>query len=367
MRGEARPTRARISLDALRHNYRVLRASASDARVMAVIKGDGYGHGLERVARTLMPEAECFAVSGVDEARPIRAAGATQPVVLLGGFFSADEIPLHAREAFQPVIHSHWQVEALAAAGHHEPLDIWIKVDSGMHRLGFLPDEVAGVHRRLSALPGIREIGFLTHLAEADDRDSPRTPEQLRTFEQACAGLPGPRSAANSAGTLGWPAAHCDWVRPGISLYGATPFVDQGRARPDLRPVMTLESGLISVKQLPAGAPIGYGSTWRCPEAMPVGVAAIGYGDGYPRHAPSGTPLLVDGVETQLLGRVSMDLITVDLRPCPQARPGARVVLWGDGLPAETVADRAGTIAYELFCQVTPRAPRQVVESYPRT
>ncbi|WP_421621770.1 alanine racemase [Alkalilimnicola ehrlichii] len=361
MRGEARPTRARIRLEALRHNYRLLRSSAPGARVMAVIKADGYGHGIDRVARTLAGEADCFAVSGVDEAIPIRATGATQPVVLLGGFFAAAEIPLHVREGFQPVVHSWWQVEALAAAGHHDPLDIWIKVDSGMHRLGFLPGEVAEVHRRLTALPNLRQIGFLTHLAEADDRDSPRTLEQLRVFDQACAGLPGPRSAANSAGTLGWPAAHYDWVRPGISLYGASPFIDQGRPRPDLRPVMTLESGLISVKRLPAGAPIGYGSTWRCPEAMPVGVVAIGYGDGYPRHAPSGTPVRVDGVESQLLGRVSMDLITVDLRPCPEARPGAPVVLWGDGLPAETIAERAGTIAYELYCQVTPRAPRQVV------
>lgn len=350
----SRIARATVHLDALRHNLAVARETAPGARVMAVLKADAYGHGLLAAADALAG-ADGFAVSCLSEAVPLREAGHRQRVLLLEGFFDHAEIDAFAAHRLDPVIHTAWQVDALASHPPGRPLDVWLKVDSGMHRLGFAPEAVAAVHERLSALPGVASVRFMTHLARADDRADPYTATQCRALDRAVAGLAGERSIANSAATLGWPDARGDWVRPGIMLYGASPFIDDG-PRPPLRPAMTLEARLIAVREQQAGDPVGYGGRFVCPETMPVGVVSIGYGDGYPRRAPDGTPVLVNGVRVPLAGRVSMDMITVDLRRVPDAREGDPVVLWGvPDLLAEEVAGHCQTISYELFCQLTGR------------
>ncbi|MBA1148399.1 alanine racemase [Ectothiorhodospiraceae bacterium WFHF3C12] len=353
----SRGTLATVDGEALRHNIAVAREMAPAARVVAVVKSNGYGHGLLPVARALWRDADAFAVTCIDEARPLREAGLRHPILLLEGLYEPQEITAVQSLGLDLVIHTAWQLEVLEAVDG-PAVNVWLKVDSGMHRLGFAPAEVAGVHERLRACESVGDVRLMTHLARADDRGCEYTDFQIRTMETACAGLPGEQCWANSAGTLGWPRTHADWVRPGIMLYGASPFCD-GRERPPLRPAMTLESRLVAISQRQRGDLIGYGGTYACPEDMPVGVVAIGYGDGYPRHAGTGTPVLINGQRAQLVGRVSMDMICVDLRRVPGAAVGDRVVLWGEGLPAEEVADHAGTIAYELFCQVTARVPFQ--------
>lgn len=350
----SRIARATVDLDALRANLAVAREAAPESRVLAVLKANAYGHGLLRAAEALA-DADGFAVSCLSEAHPLRRAGHRQRIALLEGFFDGDEIEAFAADALEPVIHAPWQLELLAAQPPSRSLDVWIKVDSGMHRLGFPPDEVTEVHRRLIELPGVASVGFVTHLACADDQRDVTTESQVTTFEAALEGIAGERSVANSAAVLGWPDAHGDWVRPGIMLYGCSPFAGYESA-PQLRPVLTLEARLIAVREHPAGAPVGYGGTFVCPERMPVGIVSIGYGDGYPRRAPNGTPVLVNGVRCGLAGRVSMDMINVDLRHAPDARAGDRVVLWGEaGLCAEEVAGYCHTISYELLCQLTSR------------
>lgn len=342
---------------ALRHNIDLARRRAGGSGVVAVIKSNGYGHGLLPVARALWRQADAFAVTCIDEARPLREAGLRHPILLLEGLYEPQEMTAVQSLGLDLVIHTEWQVAVLETAGG-PPVDVWLKVDSGMHRLGFPPEAVADIHRRLQRCSSVATVRLMTHLARADDRACDYTRQQIETMRAACDGLAGEHCWANSAGTLGWPETHADWVRPGIMLYGASPFCDGGE-RPPLRPAMTLESRLVAISQRRRGDLIGYGGTYACPEDMPVGVVAIGYGDGYPRHAATGTPVLIRGRRGQLVGRVSMDMICVDLRNVPDADVGDRVVLWGEGLPAEEVADHAGTIAYELFCQVTARVPFQ--------
>lgn len=356
-----RPLRAWVDPAALGHNLRLARAAAGDAKVLAVVKADAYGHGLAHVLPALSA-ADAFAVASLEEALAVRAAGVTAPVVLLEGVFEARELISAADQGLICVLHNTEQLRFLETVSLPRPIRVWLKVDTGMHRLGFPPESVRGIHRRLEVLRQVRPgVVLMTHLACADDRDNPFTHRQLTLFQGVRTGLAGETSIANSAGLLGWPESRADWVRPGIMLYGGAPF--QGETGPDqgLRPVMTLETRLIAVNRQPAGSTVGYGATWTCPQEMPVGVAAVGYGDGYPRHAPAGTPVLVNGRPVPLIGRVSMDMITLDLRGQPQARVGDPVILWGRGLPADVVADYAGTIAYELFCGVTRRVPRIVV------
>ncbi|MFC4727589.1 alanine racemase [Coralloluteibacterium thermophilus] len=353
----SRPTTATIHLDALRHNLARMRARAPGARVMAVVKADGYGHGLERVARAL-EGADGFGVAALADAERLRAAGLSQRIVLLSGFDEPADLPALRRLGVETVVHHDAQLamlEADAAQGG-APVRCWVKVDTGMHRLGFAADRVGEVHRRLRALPNVAgEIGLMTHFSSSDEFDGPRTPAQIAAFEAAVAGLPGPRSLCNSAGVLGWPQAHGDWIRPGGALYGVS--VVEGVSAPDfdLAPAMTLSTRLIAVNRVARGERVGYAASWTCPEDMPVGVAALGYGDGYPRQAPPGTPMLVRGVRVPLIGRVSMDLITLDLRGIPDAAVGDPVVAWGRGLPVEEVAAHAGTIGYELVCSITRR------------
>lgn len=357
-----RATRVVIDLGALRHNLAVARRAAPNSRIMAAVKANGYGHGLVCVARALN-EADAFGVAAINEALELREAGITQPVALLEGFFHPDELELIARHELEVVLHHTPQIDALERFSSSHPITVWIKVDTGMHRLGFPPEQVTSVRERLLALgERIRVRGFMTHFANADDRNDLATLRQLEQFNTAIASYPGERAAANSAGLLGWPQSHADWVRPGIMLYGASPFIGRTGEQEGLRPVMTLHSELIAVNALNKGDAVGYGGAWTCPEAMKVGVVAIGYGDGYPRHVPTGTPVLVNGKRVPLVGRVSMDMITVDLRTQPEARVGDPVVLWGEGLPVEEITESAGTISYDLLCRITRRVPVIVKE-----
>ncbi len=358
----SRATTVRLDLGALVHNLRRVKAVAPGRRVAAAVKANGYGHGLVQVAQSL--DADAFAVAGIEEALTLREAGVTRPILLLEGVFEAAELPLCARHGLESAVHHPDQARMLATARLERPVRVWLKIDTGMHRLGLEPEMVPTLFQRLCTCPSVRaDIGLMSHLARADERDCDDTLRQLRTFEAATAGLPGERSLANSAGILGWPRTHFDWVRPGIMLYGASPFVDSLAPAEDLRPVMTFHTRLIAIKRLRRGEPVGYGGTWVCPEDMDVGVAAVGYGDGYPRHAPSGTPVLLDGREAALIGRVSMDMITLDLRRHPEARIGDPVVLWGEGLPVERIAQAAGTISYTLLCGVTARVKHDVVSA----
>ena len=352
----SRPVRARVGLDALRSNLELARHTAPYSRTLAVVKANAYGHGLVPVARALV-RADAFGVAGVEEAIELRRAGIKQPIVLLEGCFHTAELDDVVRHGLSLVIHAPHQVEALATAVPVGPVRVWIKLDTGMHRLGFAPAALGAVRARLQALAGVEVVGLMTHFACADDRTDPATRRQLECFGEAARGVGGEYSLANSAALLGWPESHADWVRPGLMLYGISPFLDDTAADQGLTPAMTLETELIAIRECAAGEAVGYGGAWVCPETMPVGVAAIGYGDGYPRHAPAGTPTRVDGRPAQLIGRVSMDMITLDLRGLPEARVGSRVTLWGEGLPVELIARQAGTIPYELVCAVTARVP----------
>ncbi len=350
-----RPVRARIDLSALQHNLERVRTVAPDSHIMAVVKANGYGHGLVPVAEALQ-DADGFAVARLEEALVLRKAGIRKPVMLLEGFMDEAELEEADCQKLEVALHSELQVERLEAACLEHPLRVWVKLDTGMHRLGFPPDQFEDTCRRLEALPFVQQpLGYLSHLACADERDKPATELQRDRFERTVANRSGERSLANSAGILGWPNTQYDWVRPGIMLYGVSPFGDCVGADHGLRPVMTLESRLIAVTSLRKGDAIGYGGSWTCPEDMRVGVAAIGYGDGYPRHAAAGTPVLVKGRRVSLVGRVSMDMITLDLRGHDEVREGDPVVLWGEGLPVEEVAAAADTIGYELLTGITGR------------
>ena len=346
---------ARIDLDALRHNLTRARAAAPGRRVIAVIKADGYGHGMLRVARALA-DADAFAVARLDETLALRAAGIDKRILLLPGVAGGEELERAAAARIDLAVHHISQIEAIESARLSSPISAWLKVDSGMHRLGFAPHRVAAAYARLADCAALAAAPrLMTHFAEADDRAGDATPRQLAVFAACTAGLAVERSLANSAAVLGWPAAHGDWLRPGLMLYGISPFVGGTAADHDLHPAMTLTTRLIAVNQVPAGGKVGYGGTWTCPEPMPVGAAAIGYGDGYLRHAEAGTPVLLNGRRVPLIGRVSMDTITLDLRGQPEARPGDPVVLWGRGLPVEEVACHMQTIPYELVTRVAAR------------
>ncbi len=350
-----RATCATIHLGALRANLARVRACAPGARVMAVVKADGYGHGLERVARALA-EADAFGVAGIADGLRLRAAGVGQRIVVLSGHDEPGDLAEMRRLGLDTVVHHPAQLAALVADTDPRPLRAWLKLDTGMHRLGFPPDDARRLHAQLSALPNIAgEVGLMTHFANSDVFDDDMTARQIARFTEVTEGLAGERSLSNSAAVLGWPAARGDWVRAGGALYGMS--VVEGRSGRDfgLAPAMTLSTKLVAVNQVARGERIGYAATWQAPEEMAIGVAAIGYGDGYPRSAPSGTPVLVDGRPAAIVGRVSMDLVTIDLRGHPDARVGDRVVLWGEGLPVEEVAAHAGTIGYELTCGVTRR------------
>lgn len=359
-----REARLGISRQALHHNLRRVREAAPYARVLSMVKADAYGHGAALVAETLA-ESDGFGVAFLEEALALRAAGIRQPVSILEGVFSELEMFEAVRQGFSVVVHQEEQIRFLENCRLTGPVDVWLKIDTGMHRLGFSPEAAVTAFRRIRAARLTGSIGLLTHFAAADELDSPQTEKQIGRFRalQQVLGKAGepplPDSLANSAGILAWPAAQGAWVRPGIMLYGCSPFAERTAEELGLRPVMTLTSRLIAVRTLKKGEPVGYGATWVAERDTRIGVVAIGYGDGYPRHARNGTPVLVEGHCVPLVGRVSMDMITVDLGSLPVG-VGASCVLWGDGLSADVVAAHAGTISYELFCKVTSRVMREV-------
>jgi len=351
-----RATRATIHLAALRDNLARVRALAPRSRVMAVVKADGYGHGLERVARALAG-ADAFGVASIADGERIRAVGLDNRVVVLGGLDEARDIPEMRRLALDTVVHHDSQLALLESAPAGAPLRAWLKLDTGMHRLGFAPERANEVHARLQACAAVDPaIVLMTHFSNSDAFGDPVTPAQVQRFLCIARGMDGERSLANSAGVLGFPDAHADWVRVGGLLYGVSVVAGKCGADLGFAPAMTLSTRLVAINRVARGERIGYGHAWECPEDMDVGVAAIGYGDGYPRHAGSGTPvLLVHGRRAPIVGRVSMDLVTIDLREHPEARVGDEVVLWGPRLPVEEVAAAAGTIGYELICGMTRR------------
>ncbi|MEO8401322.1 MAG: alanine racemase [Gammaproteobacteria bacterium] len=350
-----RPTRITINLGALQNNLQQIRQLAPNSAVIAMVKSNAYGHGLERIASAL-PNADALGVACSEEGLLLREVGVKPPIVLMEGLFSGDELSKAIENNFVTVVHHVSQVEMLEKNPDIQPLSIWLKIDTGMHRLGFEPGEVKQVYKRLQNCPAVKKpIGLMTHFAESDSIDRTPTLQQIEIFNSVTANLSGQRSLANSAGILAWPAAHADWVRPGIILYGASPFVGHRGVEHHLQPVMTLTSELIAIHDLVKGARVGYGGTWICPENMRIGVVGIGYGDGYPRHAQNGTPVLVNGRSCPLAGRVSMDMLTVDLRTQPNAKVGDPVLLWGDGLPVEVIAEHSGTSGYELLTRITQR------------
>lgn len=358
----SRPAEVVINLTALRHNFNRIHTLAPDSQIMAIVKADAYGHGIARIAQAL-EYADAFGVACLEEARQLRQTGIKQRIILLEGPYSAEELTEISELELDSVVHDISQIEMLEQTLLKKPLSIWLKLDTGMHRLGFLPELTKEIHARLKASACVKDIRLMTHLASANDRENSMTYEQLHCFNKFVDGLTTEKTIANSAGILAFSETHVDWIRPGIMLYGVSPFYDSQGPQEGLRSVMTLQSRLITVKYLKAGESVGYGATWRCPEDMPVGVVAAGYGDGYPRHARSGTPVLVNGKKVELIGRASMDMLTVDLRSQPQSKTGDPVVLWGEGLPVEEVASYAETVPYELLCGVHKRLKFNYVEA----
>ncbi len=354
--------RATVSLAAIRHNLRLLRARARRARILAVVKADAYGHGLVPVARLLAEEAEALAVAHLEEAERLRADGIGAPLVLLHGVMGRGELARAQALELQLVIHRPEQVDLLERHARPPLPPLWLKIDTGMHRLGVPPETVPELHRRLTRLND-RPPRLMSHLACADDPHGHVNQRQIDRFLATVGDLPGERSLANSALLLARPELAMDWVRPGIALYGASPFPDRHGAQLGLKPAMTLQARLLAVRRLRAGEGVGYGHAWHAPHDLPLGTAAIGYGDGYPRHLPSGTPARLRGRPVPLVGRVSMDLVTLDLSAVPEAVPGDWITLWGPELPVEDVARAAGTIAYELLTRIAPRVQRRYAEA----
>jgi len=357
----SRPIHATIHTHALRHNLARLRAAAPDARLWAIVKANAYGHGIEHAYEGLRG-ADGFALLDLAEAERVRALGWRGPILLLEGAFEPRDLEPCSRLNLWHVVHCDEQIDWLSRHKTHQPHRVYLKLNSGMNRLGFAPARYRAAHARLQALPQVDEISLMTHFSDADGARG--IAAQWAVFQRATNGLPGERSVCNSAAALRHSqdaAVRGDWVRPGIAVYGSSPdFPEHDAAHWDLQPAMTLRSRLIAVSTLQAGDSVGYGSTFTAERPMRIGVAACGYADGYPRHAGTGTPVLVDGARTRTLGRVSMDMLALDLEPVPQARPGSEVTLWGVAgngalLSIDEVARSAGTVGYELMCALAPR------------
>ena len=347
----SRPAKAIINLEALRHNY-LLAKEIAEGKVIAIVKADAYSHGATRCAEALADIADAFAVACIEEALELREAGISQPIILLEGFFDASEIDLIEQHQLDTVIHCEEQLKILEDSSLNKSLRVWLKMDTGMSRVGFLPHEYHDAWQRLNAIPQVEDIVMMSHLACADELDISHTIQQLETFEEHTLGLPGEKSIANSAGMIAYPGARANWSRPGLMLYGVSPFPENHSIEQRLQPVMELHSSIISIKEIPAGSTVGYGSTWIAERPTRLGVVAIGYADGYPRHAENNTPVLVNDQRVPLVGRVSMDMITVDLTGLPDVSVGDDVTLWGNNLPISEIARSANTIPYQLLCNL---------------
>lgn len=350
-----RPIRATFDLDALRANLALVRGRAAGSRVWAVIKANAYGHGLLRVAEALQ-QADGYALLDLDDAVRLRDAGFRHPILLLEGAFDPADLLTAAEYSLTPVVHRTEQIEMLELSGTPNRLPVHLKLNTGMNRLGFTVDGFADAYERLKRCPAVGQITLMTHFAEAELDHG--VAEPLQVFEAAASGIDAPRTLANSAAILRFPQTHADWVRPGIILYGCSPLPDRSAEELGLRPVMTLASEIIAIQNLRRGESTGYGRMFKAKSATRIGVVACGYADGYPRHAPNGTPVLVNGQRTRTVGRVSMDMLAVDLTDIPDARIGSPVTLWGEGLSADEVAAAAGTVSYELLCALAARVPQ---------
>lgn len=351
-----RSTKAVIDLAALRHNLRTIKSIASGSKVMAVVKANAYGHGLVQIAKALVNDADMFAVATVQEALSLRKAEIKTPILLLEGIFNAKDLELVVEHDLEVVLH-HWpQIEALQNFKTDKQIKVWVKLDSGMHRLGFALQDLALIESTLAEISCLANpIRLMSHFASADDPEDDFSTTQLEAFDQATKHITTEKSMANSAGILTQKDAHYDWVRPGLLLYGCSPLIGSEASEYNLKPVMSLESQILAIKPIKRGESTGYGRHWFADRDTYLGLVAIGYGDGYPRHAKNGTPVWVNGRIVPLVGRVSMDMLAVDLGPDCQDVVGDRVVLWGKELPAERVAPHADTIPYTLFCGVTKR------------
>ncbi len=353
----SRLIRAIIDTQALRHNLQVLRARAGRAKVIAVVKANAYGHGLVSAALAIQ-DAGAFAVARLEEGMSLRAAGISSRIVLLEGVFSRSQLEDAAHERLDLVVHDARQIELLEQGGGAARFALWLKIDTGMNRLGFAPRDFAAALKRIRMLrTPPRELRLMTHLACADERDGEVTRAQLARFAEATQGLTLETSIVNSAGLLCAAAPESHWVRPGIALYGTSPFEDTSAAELGLRPVMTLMSSVLTVREVRAGERVGYGGAWRAPRDARVAIIAAGYGDGVHRSFATGTPVLIRKQRAALVGRVSMDMIAVDVTGIPGIEVGTPATLWGEGLPVEEVARHAGTIPYELLCSISQRVP----------
>lgn len=353
-----RTATAIIDFQALANNYQTIKAYAPNSKVLAVLKANAYGHGLERIAQAL-PQADAFGVARISEAIALRKAGIEQPIVLLEGFFSSEELFLLSEYNLDTIIHNQEQLNAITHASIDSPIKVWLKIDTGMHRLGINPNDLTTFYQTLELSKNVQKgIVLMSHLGCADDINDKTTAIQLNLFKQITTlGRDNKNecSLANSAGICAWPETHFDWVRPGLMLYGVSPMLTLSDEKKALQPVMTLKSSIISIRKIAKGDSVGYGSTWTCDQSTHIAVIAIGYGDGYPRHAQNGTPVYVNGRIVPLVGRVSMDMITVDLGEDLKDKIGDEATLWGADLPIEQVAKYATTIPYELLCNISRR------------
>lgn len=358
-----RPAHAIIDLGAIRHNYRQSKVLAPSAKAIAIIKANAYGHGAVAVAKALSPEADAYGVACLEEAMELRDSGITNPVLLLEGIFEPDELQQVDQHDLYMAVATERQLGWLLEAKLKKPVHVFLKMDSGMHRLGFSPADYPAVYARLAACPHVGQVTLMSHFSRADEPDQPTTERQLERISQVNDHLGLNCSLANSAGTLAWPAAaNQAYVRPGIMLYGASPLL-----APDdpshglLKPAMSLRSEIFSVRELAAGEPIGYGENFICDRPTRVGVVAIGYADGYSRHAQDGTPVSINGKPSRIIGRVSMDMLTVDLTDLPDAKEGDPVELWGNEVDVNLVATHSRTISYTLFTSITRRVPLRYI------
>lgn len=367
-----RPAHIKVHLDAIQHNYRLAKSLAPGAQAIAIIKANAYGHGAVRVARALAADADAFGVACLDEAIQLRQAGIRQRILLLEGFFSTEELAEIDYHRLDMVIHSDYQLAAVLAHQPRNAWNIWLKLETGMHRLGYERADFERAYQQLLAAPQVNEIVFMSHFACADERGDGMTRQQLAYFREVTGQYPQHAiSLANSPAVLDWPdpdqvraarkgksVRQGEWLRPGMMLYGASPLFTPNDASRQLQAAMTLASRVIALKHLQPGDSIGYGATYRCQRPTRIAVVAMGYGDGYPRHAQNGTPVLVNGQRCPLAGRISMDMLTVDISHLDSVSIGDPVVLWGPDLPSDEVARHCGTIPYELVTRLTARPPR---------
>jgi len=347
---------AHIDLQALAHNLAQVKQFAPNAKVMAVLKANAYGHGLVKIAQHLNA-ADAFAVARIDEALALRAGGLTKPIVLLEGFFHKDDLPILLANNFQTIIHDESQLQALEQANLDAPISCWLKINTGMHRLGIAAHQLDDFYLRLQASNNAKNtVNLMTHFSCADDTNDTKTAEQIALFESLVIGKNQAHCLANSAGIIGWPKGHGQWVRPGLMMYGVSPMLNSIGADHKLKPVMHLSTKVIAIRDVDAGQCVGYGGRWQSDKATKLAVVAMGYGDGYPRHAKEGTPVVIKNQRYGIVGSVSMDMISVDIGDNHAGiKVGDEVTMWGKSLPVEEIAQCASTIAYELLCNITPR------------